>query len=217
MATATTQTETDRGTRAPSPGLRPYRITVEIYERIAASGAFGDKSSVFLWKGQLVEKVSDTTKGRPHVTSLNNLDQLLGNLVRGRGYFVEQDQPIALDNESEPEPDLKCVRGTNQDYESRTPTARDCPLVAEVADSSLGDDTGVMLQTYAASLLPVYWVVNIPGRRIEVYSGPARQLPDGSPGYSVCHHYGPDDEVPVVLDGRETGRIAVRDVLPRGV
>ena len=214
MATATTSTGNHPTTSTPASGLRPYRMTVEVYERIAASGALGDKSGVFLWKGQLVEKVSDMTKGRPHVTTLNELDRILGDLLKAQGgYFVEQDQPIALGVDSEPEPDLKCVRGSNRDYARRTPTAQDVPLVVEVADSSLPDDTGEMLQAYAAALLPVYWVVNIPECRIEVYTGPSRRAPDGSPGYASCRQYGPDDEVPVVLDGREVGRIAVRNVL----
>jgi hypothetical protein len=50
--------------------------------------------------------------------------------------------------------------------------------------------------------------VNIPKRRVEVY-----RRPEGT-RYAEQQVYGPDDEVPVVLDGREVGRIAVRDVLP---
>jgi hypothetical protein len=213
MATATTRTDEPRAAPAPASGLRPYRMTVEVYERIAASGALGDKSPVFLWKGQLVEKVSDMTKGRPHVTAVNILGRLLGDLVRDRGYFVEQDQPIAFGGDNEPEPDLKCVRGTIQEYAGRTPSAEDCPLIVEVADASLADDTGEMLRAYAAALVSEYWVVNIPGRRVEVYTGPGRRAPDGSPGYASCRQYGPDDEVPVILDGHEVGRIAVHDVL----
>jgi len=206
-------TATDREHAAPATtsGLRPIRITVEIYERMAAAGVFGDKSSVFLWKGQLVEKVSDMTKGRPHVTALNDLDRLLGDLVRGRGFFVEQDQPIALGGESEPEPDLKCVRGSNRDYVERTPTAHDCPLVVEVSDSSLADDTGEMLQAYAAAMVPVYWVVNIPRRRVDVYTGPSGPVP--APSYASHESFGPGENVPVLLDGREVGRVAVSDVL----
>lgn len=216
MATITPQIAADEtpdpAAAAPRSGLRPYRLTVDVYERIAASGVFGDKSSIFLWKGQLVEKVSDMTKGRPHVNALNDLDRLLGDLVRGRGYFVEQDQPIALGNESEPEPDLKCVRGSNRDYLSRTPTAQDVPLVVEVSDSSLRDDMGEMLRAYASAMIPVYWIVNIPGRRIDVYTQPSG--PSASPLYEGHRGYGPGEEVAVVLDGREVGRISVLDVIP---
>jgi len=213
MLTATTPTETP-ATAANGPGgLRPFRITVELYERMVASGVFGDKSKAFLWKGQLVEKVADLRKGRPHVTAVGLLWQKLFGLVP-EGYFLEPGQPLALGDHSEPEPDFKFVRGAIGDYASRTPTAHDCPLVIEVADSSLADDTGEMLRAYAAELVPVYWVVNIPGRRVDVHTQPSG--PNRSPSYQECRSYGPGEVVPVVLDGREVGRIAVDDVLIPG-
>jgi Uma2 family endonuclease len=206
-----TTAETRQEAEPRSSGLRPFRMTVDVYERIAASGALGDKPGVFLWKGQLVEKVSDMTKGRRHVFALNRLARALPNLMPG-GYYAEQDQPIDLGADSEPEPDLKVVRGADTDYLDRTPQARDVPIVVEVADRSLGDDTGEMLRAYAAAAIPVYWVVNLPGRRIDVYTRPSG--PAATPTYEDRQSYGPDNEVPVVLDGREVGRVAVRDVLP---
>ena len=108
---------------------------------------------------------------------------------------------------SVPYPDVKIVRGRMEDYPERFPTAADVPLVAEVADSSLAADRG-MAATYAAEGIPAYWIVNIPDRRVEAYADPAA----GSYRSRTIH--GPDDEVPVVVDGREVGRIAVRDILP---
>ena len=209
MATATNGPEV---ALPRTPGLRPYRITVEVYQRIADSGAFGDKSSVFLWKGQLVEKVADDVKGRPHVVAVNELRRVLGAVVDGRGYFVEQDQPIALGDHSTPEPDLKYVRGAIRDYSVRIPSGRDCPLVVEVADSSPPDDRGLKLRAYAESLIPVYWVVNLLKNRIDVHSRPGRS--GGEPGYEDLRSSSPDEDVPVVLDGREVGRGRAGDVLP---
>lgn len=216
MATAMTRTtdaEEPSAVPSASGGFRPYQMTVDVYERIADSGALGSKSKIILMKGQLVEKVSDMTKGRPHVTSLNRLIEGLRVVVEGNGYFAEQDQPIALPGiKSEPEPDAKCVRGSMEDYGKRTPTATDCPLVAEVSDSSLDDDLGEMLELYAAASIPVYWVVNIPSNRIDVYTGPTG--PIETPTYLEQRSYGPGETVPVVLDGREVGRIVAGDVLP---
>ena len=88
------------------------------------------------------------------------------------------------------------------------PTARDVPLGIEVADSSIGDDRGEALDSYAAGSIPLYWIVNIPGRQIEVYSGPTGP---GSPArYAERVVYRVGDEVPVVLDGSDVGRVAVR-------
>jgi len=212
MSTVTTP-DVPRGSAPLDTGLRRYRIDLERYQRMVESGVFGDKSPVFLWKGELVEKVADMTKGRAHVFTLNRLARILPGRIPG-GYFVEQDQPIDLGGDSVPEPDIKVVRGSDAGFLDRTPEARDVPLIAEVADSSLEDDTGVMLRAYAAALVPVYWVVNLPSRRLEVYSRPAREPFGGMPVYLDCQYYELGDEVPVILDGLEVGRIAVREMLP---
>jgi Uma2 family endonuclease len=195
---------------AASLDIRPIRITIDLYERMAASGVFGDRSSVFLWKGQLVEKVS-VMKGRPHVFAVNRLGRNLGRLLP-EGYFVEQDQPIALGGESAPEPDLKVVRGLDADYLQKMPAARDVPLVIEVSDSSLAADLGEMREAYAREAIPIYWIVNLRHHRIEVYTEPTG--PIETPAYRTRRDFGPDEDVPVVLDGVEVGRIAVRVVLP---
>ncbi len=44
--------------------------------------------------------------------------------------------------------------------------------------------------------------------QVEIYAGPR---PDG---YSACVAYKPGESVPVVVEGREVGRIAVTDILP---
>ncbi len=77
----------------------------------------------------------------------------------------------------------------------------------------LGDakDRGTKWRKYAACGISVYWIVNLPLRQLEVYSGPAGR--GKSAGYRDCKIYGPDDEVPLVLDGRELRRIKVSEVL----
>ncbi len=217
MPTTTTQTPPPSAEPIPAPaattGLRPYSMTVDVYERIVASGAFGDKSRVFLWDGLLVEKGADMPRNRPHVIAVNALAEILRGLLRGHGFFVEQDQPLALGANSVPEPDLKCVRGANKDYGHHDPTPADCPLVIEVAESSLKDDQGEILQGYAAAGISTYWIVNLPHWRIDVYTQPTG--PTGQPpAYAQHQFYGPEGHVPVLLDGQELGRVAVRDVLP---
>ena len=82
----------------------------------------------------------------------------------------------------------------------------------EVADSSLPDDRNEVLELFGAESIPVYWVANIPDRRIEVYTEPTG--PTAPAGYGVCTIFRPGDEVPVVLDGIEVGRIAVDEIFP---
>jgi Uma2 family endonuclease len=80
--------------------------------------------------------------------------------------------PITLSESSEPEPDVAIVRPTTADATVRHPGASDVIAVVEVADSSLQYDRSIKQRLYAAAGIPVYWIVNIPERRIEIYSLP---------------------------------------------
>ena len=64
------------------------------------------------------------------------------------------------------------------------------------------------LEIYAAARIPSYWIVNLIGGAIEVYNDP-----DGAT-YITAVCYLPGAEVPIVIDGREVGRIPVNELLP---
>ena len=113
---------------------------------------------------------------------------------------------------SMPEPDLMVVHGSLRDYLQRPPTSRDVAIVIEVSDSSVAQDSVTKLRAYAADGVPVYWIVNLPKCRVIVLIKPTG--PVEKPFYQEHQEYGPDDEVPVVLDGREVGRVAVKEILP---
>lgn len=206
MATATTQDQDTPASAVASqaPGFRPHQLTVERYHRMIEARVFSEKEPIFLWEGQLVEKL---TKGQPHNIAVAELVKLLIGLVP-EGWHVRPEQPVVVGDKSEPEPDFSVARGASRDYPVIPPTTRDVALLVEVSDSSLAVDSGQVLETYAREGVPVYWIVNIPKRRVEVYRRPQGRR------YAEQQVYGPDDEVPVVLDGREVGRVRVRDVLP---
>jgi Uma2 family endonuclease len=113
---------------------------------------------------------------------------------------------------SEPEPDAKVVRGTPRDFKGRRVAGSDVALVVEVSDSTLRDDQTTKKALYARAMIPFYWIVNLPSNRLEVYSDPTG--PDPSPDYRRRSEHGPDDVIPLILDGQEVARIAVRDLLP---
>jgi Uma2 family endonuclease len=122
------------------------------------------------------------------------------------GWYVRQSKPIRLPPRSKPEPD-RCVRGTIRDYSRRSPGPADAGLVVEVSASSLSEDRK-LARLYAASGIPVYWIVNLVDRKLEVYAEPK---PDG---YASRVDYAAGQDAPVILDGAEIGRIAVADILP---
>ena len=128
------------------------------------------------------------------------------------GWHVAKEDPVVIQPYSEPEPDLSVVRGAIRDYLKRKPEPRDVALLVEVSDSSYAYDRSKKLAIYAAAAFAIYWILNLPERRLEVYSDPTG--PSEAPEYRHRQDYGPDDAVPLVIDGREVGRIAVRDLLP---
>jgi Uma2 family endonuclease len=195
----------------PLPAAVPdepiYRLSVEQYHRMIESGIIDADDPVELLEGWLVQKMG---KNPPHSFSTRQLRKGLERVTPG-GWYVASQEPVTGDT-SEPEPDASVVRGEPRDYLQRHPGPDETPLVAEVADSSLRGDRGVKMRVYARAGIPVYWIVNLVDKQIEVYTDPTG--PAEMPEYRQRQDYQPGDQVPVVIDGREVGRLAVSDLLP---
>jgi Uma2 family endonuclease len=81
---------------------------------------------------------------------------------------------VALDDESEPEPDVSVVPGSFRDYREHP---RRPVLVVEIADSSLWLDREEKGSLYARASVPEYRIVNLADRRLEI-----RRQPEPDPG-----------------------------------
>jgi Uma2 family endonuclease len=124
--------------------------------------------------------------------------------VRGQG-------PLALDEESEPEPDVAVVAGSFRDYVTGHPSRP--ALVVEVSESSLALDRDHKGSLYARAGLVDYWIVNLVDRTLEVYRDP---VPDEAASFgwryrSVEVLRGEASVSPLASPG---ARIRVSDVLP---
>lgn len=151
-------------------GSRPHRFTTADYHRMAEVGIFGEDSRVELIRGQIVDMAPI---GAPHLGMVNRLNRLLSALLEGRG-LVSVQNPVRLDNGSEPEPDVAVLKPRADDYESATPRPEEVLLLIEVADSTLRDDRDVKIPLYAESGIPECWLVDIVGRAVEIYRQPVR-------------------------------------------
>jgi Uma2 family endonuclease len=101
----------------------------------------------------------------------------LGDLnpsLKKLGCYIRIQSPVTLPPYDVPEPDGLIVRGTDADYTLRHPVAQDVLCVIEVADASLRRDRGYKLELYAGSGLPIYFIVNLIDRVVEVYSEPVK-------------------------------------------
>src|SRR5262249_14341393 len=148
---------------------RLWPITAELYGRMIEAGVFGRNDRAYLWKGRLAAKI---TKYRPHCIATKNVyDALMA--LRLSGFSVEQETPMALREEtSVPGPDMRVIRALSEQPAPGFITSADVPLVIEVSESTL-DDNRHLAFAYALETIPISRLVNIRGRRIEVFSEPA--------------------------------------------
>ena len=197
MSTATT-------TRPTVSYPRPHRLTVDEYERIIEAGALEDPSRVELIDGEMVDKMA---KGAGHGFTTKKLLRALDSRLPS-GWTWRSEQPVRIPDFDEPEPDVSVVRGTDEDYEYKIPTADDVALVVEVSDSTLSQDRGKKSSGYARGGIPVYWIVNLVDRQVEVYSRP------GKKGYRSHKIFASGEQVPVTIGGRKLPPIAVDSLLP---
>lgn len=147
--------------------VRTRRWTRKEYHRLDALGILPEDEPVELIDGQLM--VAEP-KGRPHVTVVRLTVQALTRAF-GNGWLVYAQDPIALDEVSEPEPDVVVVPGSEFDYLDDHPAHP--ALLVEVAESSLYYDRGRKGSAYARAGVPDYWIVNLVDWRVEVYRRPA--------------------------------------------
>ena len=184
-----------------------WRLSVAQYHQMIQAGILTEGDPVELLEGILVTKM---VKNPPH-TLATQLTRTALERCMPPGWFANTQEPVTTDT-SEPEPDVTVVRGERRQYAQRHPGPADLGMLVEVADSSLRQDRTTKKRIYARASIPIYWIVNLVDRQIEVYTEPtgAAEQPD----YRQRRDYGPTDSVPVVIDGREFGQIPVGELLP---
>lgn len=203
-----TETSTTTAARPEASAWVPPRIrrmTVEEYERMVDQGIIPSRNRYHLINGYVVEKMPQNP---PHVFAVNGCRDELGRVIPP-GWHLRLSQPIRLqDQSSEPEPDHCVTRGAIEDYLETHPGPADVAIVVEVADSSLAEDREYAARLYGPAGIPACWIVDINGRRVEVHTRPSPA------GYGSIEFFVEGQSVPVVIDGREAGQIAVADILP---
>ena len=155
-----------------------YWTRVE-YERLVDLGAFRPGERLELVGGALVVR---EPQGGPHATAVGLAEDALREAF-GAGWTVRARSPIALDEDSEPEPDVAVVPGNRRDYRGGHPSHP--VLIVEVADSSLPQDRREKASLYARARIADYWIVNLVDSILEVYREPV-----AAPHARYGHRYG---------------------------
>ncbi len=184
-----------------------WRFSVREYHDMIRAGILAEDAPVELLDGWLVTKMM---RNPPHSVATDLVRYALEQVLP-KGWFVRSQNAITLAT-SEPEPDAVVVRGDRRTYADRHPGPEDVALVVEVADASLRRDRILKKRLYAQAGIPAYWIVDLIERRVEVYTDPSG--PTDEPDYRQHRSCGTTEEVPLVVEGREVGRIAASAMLP---
>jgi Uma2 family endonuclease len=156
----------DRLTRYPVPR---HPLTRRDYHRMGEAGIWGHNGRVELLAGQVVEK---PPIGPRHAIVTENLLELLFTAVAGRARVRCQD-PVVLDDGSEPQPDIALVRRPWRGYPHTHPGPDDIFLLIEVADTSLDFDRTVKLELYARAAIPEVWIIDLTTDLVLVHRAPS--------------------------------------------
>lgn len=154
--------------KAKSVQVNRRSFTVAEYERMGQFGIFSEDARVELVCGEIIQM---SPIGERHAACVDFLTQLITLRLR-RGAIVRVQNPIQLDDYSEPQPDIAVLKPRDDFYRRAHPRPEDVLLVIEVSDSTLEYDRKVKMPLYAGAGIPEAWLVNLPEERIEVYSDP---------------------------------------------
>jgi len=143
-------------------------FTVAEYERMGKAGIFSEGKRVELIEGEIVEM---SPIGKRHAACVARLTQFLSQMLQGR-VVVWVQNPILLNDYSEPQPDVTVLKARADFYGQALPTPEDVLLVIEVSDSTLEYDRQIKVPLYARAGVPEVWIVNLADERIETYADP---------------------------------------------
>jgi Uma2 family endonuclease len=169
---------------------------------VCESGIFRDEK-VELLAGILFKMPTNP----PHAVIVAVLAEVLRSIVKLSGLEVYEAKPTSVGMWWLPLPDIMVVRGPLMQYARRHPGPADITLIVEVSDTTYAKDRGMKYRKYAASGIPVYWIVKLNDRLVEVYTDPVGRGRDAR--YRSCMTYAESHRVPIL-----NSSIAVADILP---
>lgn len=141
-------------------------FTVAEYERMGEAGIFPEGERVELIEGEIVEM---SPIGERHAACVGRLAQFLILLFQ-RQAIVWIQNPIRLNDYSEPQPDVALLKPRPDFYAQALPTPEDVLLVIEVSDSTLEYDRQIKAPMYARAGVAEVWIVNLADELIETYA-----------------------------------------------
>jgi Uma2 family endonuclease len=145
-----------------------HPFTVTDYARMLSTGILSEDDRVELIDGE-VRIMSPI--GPLHAAIVKRLNTLLSRLLSDTAILSVQD-PIQLNDYSEPQPDLAILQYRDDFYAQAHPVADDVLLVIEVSDTSIEYDRDEKLPRYANANIAEAWLIDVNAVTVEQYLQP---------------------------------------------
>lgn len=143
-------------------------FTTTEYHQMIEAGVFKEDDRFELLNGEIIEMCPI---GPRHAACVKRLNQLLSDKVRKMAITGVQD-PVLLNDYSEPQPDLTLLKPRADFYASGHPTPADVLVAIEVADTTAETDRRVKVPAYALAGIVETWLVDLFNDRVEIHSKP---------------------------------------------
>jgi len=179
----------ETGVLTRNPWVIRRALTVAEYHRMAEAGILSERERIELIEGQIVAMAPI---GSQHSGTVNGLNRMLIRAVGDRGVVAVQN-PVQLDDHSEPQPDFSVLKPRADDYRLATPRPDEVLLIIEIAASSLNYDRAVKRPLFARHGIPELWIVNLAAGEVEVC-----RTPEGD-DYAVVSRVGREGTLDIAL------------------
>ncbi|NEP74627.1 MAG: Uma2 family endonuclease [Okeania sp. SIO2G4] len=143
-------------------------FTVDQYYKMLEAGVLTENERVELIRGEIV-KMSPI--GIHHANCVDNLTELF-ILSLAKTVTVRVQNPVRLNDNSEPEPDIALLQRRQGFRRTQHPQPEDIFLLIEVSDTTVKYDQEVKIPLYAENNIVEVWLVNLTEECLEVYRQP---------------------------------------------
>lgn len=156
-----------------------YKLSVANYHKMAETGILKPEDRLELIHGEIYQM---TPINSLHAGTVKLINAFLSQF--NQSFVISIQDPIVINEYSEPEPDIALLKARADFYTMSNPTAEEVLWIIEVSDSTLRYDQTVKKELYAQAAIPEYWIINLVDHCIEVY----KQLEDHVYQESKIYH-----------------------------
>lgn len=165
--------------------LERKRFTTTDFQQMIDSGILQEGEPYELLNGEIIRKIDYPTYpfnqttivgiGKRHAAATKRINAVLTQRLNGQAIVGVQD-PVHLNDYSEPQPDISVLKLNPDFYSSGHPQPHEIYLIIEVSDTTLEIDRTIKLPLYAQARILELWIVNLQDEKIEVYRQPVGEI-----------------------------------------